>query len=77
MRGNHLSLGHPDGYAIVQALIARGVVGDFREPDVVRFGFAPLYLRHVDVFDAAMALVDVMARGEWRDQRFTQRGTVT
>lgn len=77
LRGNHVSLGHPDGFAIVQALIARGVVGDFREPDVLRFGFAPLYLSYVDVHDAAIALVDVMRTEEWRDPRFSRRGTVT
>lgn len=76
-RGNHVSLGHPDGFAIVQALIARGVVGDFRAPDVLRFGFAPLYLSHADAFDAAMALVEVMRTDQWRDGRFAVRGVVT
>lgn len=76
-RGNHLSLGHPEGFAIVQALIARGVVGDFREPNVLRFGFAPLYVSYSDVHDAAMALVEVMRNDEWRHPRFSVRGTVT
>ena len=53
-RGNHVSLTHPEGYRIMQALIARGVIGDFRAPDVMRFGFGPLYVRYVDVFDAVV-----------------------
>ncbi|CAM3743107.1 kynureninase [Nocardiopsis rhodophaea] len=79
-RGSQVALSHADpeaGYPIVQALIARGVVGDFRAPDVLRFGFTPLYLRYVDVFDAAMALVDVVRTGEWRDPRFAERAQVT
>ena len=66
-RGSQVALRHPDGYPIVQALIARGVVGDFRSPDILRFGFAPLYLRYVDVYDAARALVEVVTSGEWQD----------
>jgi kynureninase len=72
--GNHVAFAHPDGYAIVQALVARGVIGDFRAPDVMRFGFAAAYLRHVDAFDAAMCLADVIESGTFRDARF-QRGT--
>lgn len=76
-RGSQVALRHPDGYPIVQALIARGVVGDFRSPDILRFGFAPLYLRYVDVYDAARALVEVVTSGEWQDLRFAQRAQVT
>ncbi|MFO1314702.1 MAG: kynureninase [Burkholderiales bacterium] len=77
-RGSQVSLAHPEGgYAIVQALLARGVVGDFRAPDLVRFGIAPLYVRHVDVWDAVEALRQVLVSGEWRDPRYARRAAVT
>ena len=76
-RGSQVSLTHANGYPIVQALIARGVVGDFRAPDVLRFGFAPLYVRFVDVWDAVDHLVQVMAGEEWREDRFNQVAAVT
>ena len=66
-----------DGYAIMQALIGRGVIGDFRPPDILRFGFTPLYTRFVDVFDAVDRLARVMTSGEWRDSRFSVRAAVT
>ena len=62
---------------MVQALIARGVIGDFRAPDIVRLGLAPLYLRHVDVWDACEQLRDVLASGAYRDAAFAARATVT
>jgi kynureninase len=77
VRGSQVSLTHPGGYAIVQALIERGVIGDFRAPEILRFGFAPLYVRHVDVWDAVAALKAVMASGEWRAPRFAQTKAVT
>ena len=64
-RGGQVSLSNPDAYAIVQALIARGVIGDYREPDRLRFGFAPLFTRFVDVWDAVDRLVAVMGGAEW------------
>jgi kynureninase len=76
-RGSQVSLRHPHGYAIMQAMIAREVVGDFRAPDILRFGFAPLYVRHVDVWDAVEHLAQVMATGEWREARFNQLAAVT
>lgn len=76
-RGSQVSLRHPDAYPVVQALIARGVVGDFREPDYLRFGLAPLYVRYVDIWDAVEALGDVLMSEEWRAPRFHQRRAVT
>ena len=66
-----------DGYAIMQALIARGVIGDFRAPDILRFGFAPLYVRFADVWDAVDRLQQVMTSDEWRQPRFSVRAAVT
>jgi len=77
LRGSQVAFAHPDGYAIMQALIERGVIGDFRAPDVLRFGLPPLYLRHTDVWDAAAMLREVMRSGAWRDARLSQRRTVT
>lgn len=76
-RGSQIALRHPEGYRIVRALIERGVIGDFREPDVMRFGFAPLYLRYVDVWDAVQELRDVLASGVWQEDRFGVRSAVT
>lgn len=76
-RGSQVSVRHPAAYGVVQALIARGVVGDFREPDIARFGFAPLYLTHADVHDAVDHLVLVLAGEEHLDPAYTTRRTVT
>ena len=83
-RGSQVSLTRTEGaYAIVQALIARGVIGDFRagdggqHPDILRFGFTPLYIGYADVWNAAEQLCQVMASGEWRDARFAQKHAVT
>ena len=76
-RGSQVSLRHPDAYGIVQALIARGVVGDFRTPDVARFGFAPLYVTHEDVHDAVDHLVGVMAGEEFARPEYAVRNPVT
>ena len=76
-RGSQVCLAHPDGYAIVQALIERGVIGDFRAPDVIRFGFAPLYVRHVDVYDAVDILTEVVSSEVYREARFQRRSPVT
>ena len=77
-RGSQVCFSHPKlGYPVVQALIARGVIGDFRAPDVLRFGFTPLYLRFADAWDAAEHLREVLAHEEWRRPEFNQRQAVT
>ena len=76
-RGSQVSLTHAHGYEIVQALIERGVVGDFRFPNVMRFGFAPLYISYQNVFDAAMILKDILESESWREPRFNQRSAIT
>jgi kynureninase len=76
-RGSQVSLRHPEGYPVMQALIARGVIGDFREPDLLRFGFAPLYVRYQDLWDAVEALREVLVREEFRQARFRRRESVT
>jgi len=76
-RGSHVSVEHPDGYQVMQALIARGVIGDYREPRVLRFGFTPLYTRFVDVWDAVELLHEILVKEAWRAPEFAQRGLVT
>lgn len=78
IRGSQVSFARAEGgYAIVQALIERGVIGDFRAPDVLRFGFTPLYLRFVDVWDAVEHLRDVLETAQWREARFNVKAAVT
>jgi kynureninase len=79
-RGNQVSIAASDpehGYALMQALIAAGVIGDFRAPDILRFGFAPLYLRHVDVWDAVETLARLIDERVWDEPRWRQRKAVT
>ncbi len=76
-RGGHVSIRHPDGYAVVQALIARGVIPDFRAPDAMRFGVAPLYIRFTDVWDAMDQLSDILATRAWDKPEFHRRSAVT
>lgn len=76
-RGSQVSFRHPEGYAIMQALIARGVIGDFRAPDILRFGIAPLYIGE-DEIDRAIAVIgEVMDRGLWDDPAYRTRAAVT
>jgi len=76
-RGSQVSFAHEHGYAIMQALIERGVIGDFRAPDILRFGFTPLYVGYEDVWNAVDILVDVMQSGVWQEPRFNIRSAVT
>ena len=76
-RGSQLCLSHPDAYPMMQALIARGVIGDFRAPDILRFGITPLTLRYAELWDAAAILGDIVASGAWRDPAFGVRRAVT
>jgi kynureninase len=78
LRGSQVCFSHAEwGWPVMQALIARGVIGDFRAPDILRFGFTPLYTRFVDVFDAAEHLRDVIDSGAWRRAEFSLRKAVT
>ncbi|MBX7494418.1 kynureninase [Qipengyuania sp. 6B39] len=76
-RGSQLSFRHTEAYAICQALIARGVIGDFRDPDILRFGFASAYLRFEDMAEAARHVAEVLETGEWQREEFRQRAAVT
>jgi kynureninase len=76
-RGSQVSLRHAQGYPIMQALIAENVIGDFRAPDILRFGFTPLYLRYVDVWDAVMVLKRILETGAWQRPEFQKRQLVT
>ena len=76
-RGSQVSFRHPEGYAIMQALIARGVVGDFRAPDILRFGFTPLFIGPEDVRQAAAILGEVMASRAWDRAEYRVRARVT
>jgi kynureninase len=76
-RGSHVSFRYPQGYAAMQALIARGVLGDYREPEVLRFGITPLYVGHADVWDAVETLRDVLDTKAWDRPEYFQRARVT
>jgi kynureninase len=76
-RGSHVSLHCPQGYAVMQALIAHGVIGDFRAPDMIRFGFAPLYTRFVDVWDAVAMLARILDERLWDQPQFLVKRAVT
>jgi kynureninase len=76
-RGSQASFAHPHAYEVMQALIERGVIGDFRAPDILRCGFTPLYLGYEDVWRAVETLGKVLQTGAWRDPRFAVRARVT
>jgi kynureninase len=75
-RGTQVSLRHPEAYSVMQALIARGVIGDFRQPDIMRFGLTPLYLRFADVWRATEILRETIATSAWDRPEFKQRAKV-
>jgi kynureninase len=76
-RGSHISFRHQHAFEICQALIADGVIGDFRAPDVIRFGLTPLYLGFADLWEAVERMARILDGGSWRDPRFARRGKVT
>ena len=77
LRGSQVALGFAHAYPVMQALIAERVIGDFRAPDILRFGFAPLYIGFTDTCRAAEALHRVLVTGRWRGEQFQARHTVT
>jgi kynureninase len=77
LRGSQVSLRMPDAYQVCQALIERGVIGDFRAPDLLRLGFTPMYLSFTEVHRGLTALAEILADGSYRDPRFARRGAVT
>jgi kynureninase len=76
-RGSHISFRHPHAHAITQALIAHGVIGDFRDPDILRLGLTPLYLSHEDVWCAGEMLKKIVETGEWQNPQYSERLAVT
>jgi kynureninase len=77
LRGSHIAFRHPDAYSIVQALIAHGVIGDFRDPDIIRLGITPLTLSYADICSAGEVLQRVMLNNEWQKAEYKQRKAVT
>jgi kynureninase len=77
LRGSQVAIAFDNGYPVVQAMIERGVIGDFRAPDIMRFGFAPVYLSFADVWDAAEILADCFRAEVWREPRYNERNAVT
>ena len=76
-RGSQVSFRHPEGYAVMQALIARNIIGDFRAPDILRFGFTPLYIGEEDVKTAAETIEDILKTRAWDRAEYTVRAAVT
>ncbi|RUX30349.1 kynureninase [Mesorhizobium sp. M2A.F.Ca.ET.042.01.1.1] len=76
-RGSQVSFAHPHGYQVMRALIERGVIGDFRAPSTVRFGFTPLYVGYRDVWDAVEVLEDILRTGAWQEARYAIKEAVT
>lgn len=77
LRGSQVSLLHPEGYAIIQALISKGIIGDYREPHILRFGLTPLYTSYSDIWDTVEHLVEIMDNRLWDRKEFKSRNSVT
>lgn len=77
IRGSQVSYSHPQGFPIMQALIAAGVIGDYREPNILRFGFTPLYVSYTDIWDTVTILADILKKRTWEQPAFQRRGNVT
>ena len=77
IRGSQVSYTHPEGYAIMQALIAQDIIGDFRAPNILRFGFAPLYVQYIDLWNTVKALEKIMHEGSWDQAQFRAKNKVT
>jgi kynureninase len=77
VRGGQVSFTHEQGYAVMQALIARGIIGDFRAPNLLRFGFSPLYLSFAEIDRAVDALAEILTTRSWDDPRYTEKRRVT
>ena len=76
-RGSQVSIGFANGYPVIKALIERGVIGDFRQPNIMRFGFAPLYLSFADVWRACDILEECLEGKAWLNPAFCQQDAVT
>ena len=76
-RGSQISFKHDDAYPIMQTLISHGVIGDYREPNILRFGISPLYMRFEDIWEAIMCLKNIMESREWDSDQFKKRSYVT
>jgi kynureninase len=76
-RGSQVSFLHDHGYQVMRALIERGIIGDFRAPSTIRFGFTPLYVGYKDVWQAVETLEDILRTGAWQDPSFSVRDAVT
>lgn len=77
VRGSQVSYSHPQGFPIMQALVAAGVIGDYREPNILRFGFTPLYVSYTDIWDTVTILADILEKRTWEQAAFQRRGNVT
>ena len=76
-RGSQISFLHENAYSIIQALISHGIIGDYREPNIMRFGISPLYMRFEDVWNAITCLREIMQTGEWQSEKFKNKNYVT